>query len=26
VAQRFETALTKPARPGLPWILDTRLG
>ncbi|MEO8557111.1 MAG: peroxide stress protein YaaA [Actinomycetota bacterium] len=25
VAQRFETALTKPARPGLPWILDTSL-
>ena len=25
VAQRFETTLTKPARPGLPWILDTRI-
>jgi len=25
VAQRFETALTKPARPGQPWILDTNL-
>jgi len=24
VAQRFETALTRPARPGRPWILDTR--
>lgn len=24
VAQRFETTLTKPARPGQPWILDTR--
>lgn len=23
VTQRFETALTKPARPGQPWILDT---
>ena len=23
VAQRFETTLTKPARPGQPWILDT---
>ena len=23
VAQRFETALAKPARPGQPWILDT---
>lgn len=24
VARRFETRLTKPARPGQPWILDTR--
>lgn len=24
VAQRFETTLTKPSRPGQPWILDTR--
>jgi cytoplasmic iron level regulating protein YaaA (DUF328/UPF0246 family) len=24
VAQRFETTLTKPVRPGRPWILDTR--
>ena len=23
VAQRFDTTLTKPARPGQPWILDT---
>jgi cytoplasmic iron level regulating protein YaaA (DUF328/UPF0246 family) len=23
VAERFETVLTKPARPGKPWILDT---
>ena len=23
VAQRFETTLTRPARPGQPWILDT---
>jgi hypothetical protein len=23
VAQRFETKLTKPERPGQPWILDT---
>jgi cytoplasmic iron level regulating protein YaaA (DUF328/UPF0246 family) len=25
VAQRFETTLTKAARPGQPWILDTRV-
>ncbi len=25
VAQRFETTLTKPARPGQPWILDTSI-
>ena len=25
VSQRFETALTKPVRPGKPWILDTRV-
>ena len=25
VAQRFETTLTKPGRPGRPWILDTRI-
>jgi len=23
IAQRFETTLTEPARPGLPWILHT---
>lgn len=26
VAQRFETTLTKPSRPGQPWILDTSVG
>jgi uncharacterized protein len=25
VEQRFDTTLTKPARPGRPWILDTRI-
>lgn len=25
VSQRFETTLTKPCRPGQPWILDTRV-
>jgi uncharacterized protein len=25
VAQRFETTLTKPARPGQPWVLDTKV-
>jgi hypothetical protein len=25
VGQRFETRLTKPERPGRPWILDTRV-
>jgi uncharacterized protein len=26
VAQRFETSLTRPARPGHPWILDASIG
>ena len=25
VAERFDTTLTKPARPSLPWILDTSI-
>jgi hypothetical protein len=25
VSQRFETALTRPARAGHPWILDTSI-
>ena len=24
VGERFETTLNKPARPGQPWVLDTR--
>ena len=25
VADRFETTLSKPVRPGRPWVLDTRV-